>query len=110
MGNRPSLLELLTVKDRPKEDCEFYRTDVALSSRFLKHNSPRGIQAGCCSYVTTYCTQRARRHHRRAFLTLQEIQDTSQIGQFLPPQLNNMKSAIIAETHRSALTWHVQTF
>ena len=39
MGNRPSLLELLTVKDRPKEDCEFYRTDVALSILKLAQNN-----------------------------------------------------------------------
>jgi hypothetical protein len=34
MGNRSSLLEFLTVKDRPKEGCAIYRTDVALSTWF----------------------------------------------------------------------------
>jgi hypothetical protein len=35
MGNRSSLLEFLTVKDRPKEGCAIYRTDVALSKFFM---------------------------------------------------------------------------
>jgi len=31
VGNGPGIPELLTVKDQPKENNQFYRTDVALS-------------------------------------------------------------------------------
>jgi precorrin-4 methylase len=32
VGNGPGIPELLTVKDQPKENNQFYRTDVALSA------------------------------------------------------------------------------
>jgi hypothetical protein len=33
VGNGPGIPELLTVKDQPKENNQFYRTDVALSKK-----------------------------------------------------------------------------
>jgi hypothetical protein len=39
VGNGPGIPELLTVKDQPKENNQFYRTDVALSQGLPQYKS-----------------------------------------------------------------------